>query len=58
MSLGEKYWTVYCNSRTHYVQVIQATWYGDFVDMRREREGRIFSTKVEAEQWLVHNPCV
>lgn len=48
---GQRYWTAYVNEKILYYQVLNATWRDDQVDHRREREGRIFASKSEAETW-------
>ena len=39
----EKYWTYYRD------KVFQATWWNDFTDNDRLREGRVFKTEKEAQ---------
>ena len=40
---GERYWTVYHNAKTQYFQILEATWNGDIIDLKRQREKRLFS---------------
>lgn len=51
MKSGEKYWTVYHNEKTKFVQLLEATWNGGMVDQKRESEERIFKTRKEAERY-------
>ena len=51
MKSGERYWTLYFNEKTKYVQICEAIWRDDLVDRKREKEGRIFSSRKEAEKY-------
>lgn len=53
--IGSKYWTVYINSRTNYVQILEAIWKGDQTDFLRQSEGRIFENRKDAETWMRDN---
>lgn len=52
MKSGEHYWTVlYFNENTKFIQVCEAIWKDDMVDRRREKEGRVFKSRKEADKY-------
>ena len=51
MKSGKHYWTVYYNENTKFIQVCEAIWKDDMVDRRREKQGRIFKSRKEAEKF-------
>ena len=51
MKSGEHYWTVFYNQNTKFIQVCEAIWKDDIVDRRREKEGRIFKSRKEADKY-------
>lgn len=51
VNIGKSYWTVYFNEKSKFIQVCEATWKDDMVDRRREKEGRIFNSRKEAEKY-------
>ena len=38
----KKYYTYYINPETGFKQVFEARWIGDMIDIKREKENRIF----------------
>lgn len=51
MKSGEHYWTVYFNENTKFIQVCEAIWKDDMIDRRREKEGRVFKSRKEADKY-------
>ena len=51
MKSGEHYWTVFFNENTKFVQICEAIWKDDMIDRRREKQGRIFKSRKEAEKF-------
>lgn len=51
MKSGEHYWTVYYNENTKFIQVCEAIWKDDMIDRRREKEGRVFKSRKEADKY-------
>jgi hypothetical protein len=49
MRQGEKYWTYFIDECSDFWQIHEAIFRGDFVDNTRVSEGRVYSSKSEAE---------
>lgn len=52
-SIGKEYWTFYLSEKG-FEQILKAVWKSDMIDMKRWKEGRIYSNRTQAENAADH----
>jgi hypothetical protein len=52
MRIGEQYWTAYIHPKTLWRQVLRTTYKDDMADRLRVREGRVFDSVKQANDWV------